>query len=96
MDKLTNGMNLVVNEIGTKIAFQPGVLIGGEIDHECCKQRGIGYYLELIFMLAPFFKKGGKITLRGVTNNEVRQFDVLNSSQMLCASVNIIMYMIVI
>lgn len=76
VDKLTNGMNLVVNEVGTKIAFQPGLLIGGEIEHECCKQRGIGYYLELIFMLAPFFKKGMKITLRGVTNNEVRQFDV--------------------
>lgn len=75
VDKLTNGMNLVVNEVGTKIAFQPGLLIGGEIEHECCKHRGIGYYLELIFMLAPFFKKGMKIILRGVTNNDVRYFD---------------------
>ena len=64
-------MTLDVNEIGTRIVFQPGLLTGGVIDHECCKERGIGYYLEVLFMLAPFFKKGLKITLRGVTNNEV-------------------------
>lgn len=73
IDKLSNGMVLDVNETGTEVFFQPGVLIGGNIDHECCKQRGIGYYLEVIFGLTPYFKKGLKITLKGVTNNEVSE-----------------------
>lgn len=71
VDKITNGMTLDVNETGTRLVFQPGLLTGGVVNHECCKDRGIGYYLEVLFMLAPFFKKGLKITLRGVTNNEV-------------------------
>lgn len=66
-------MILNVNETGTQLKFQPGLLTGGIIEHDCCKQRSIGYYLELIFMLAPFFKKGLKITLRGVTNNDVNK-----------------------
>jgi len=72
IDKLTNGTNLDVNETGTDLYFQPGLLIGGVIDHECCKLRSIGYYLELIIMVAPYCKKGIQITLRGVTNNQVR------------------------
>lgn len=66
-------MEFFVNDVGTTITFTPGLLADADsIEHDCCKQRGIGYYLEFIFMLAPFFKKGVKITLRGVTNNEVR------------------------
>lgn len=71
VDKLTNGTNLDVNETGTDLYFQPGLLIGGVVDHECCKLRGIGYYLELIIMIAPYCKKGLQITLKGVTNNQV-------------------------
>lgn len=71
IDKITNGMVLDIDEVGTKLFFQPGLLTGGVIEHECCKERGIGYYLEVIFLFAPFFKKGIQITLRGVTNHEV-------------------------
>lgn len=71
VDKLTNGTNLDVNETGTDLYFQPGLLIGGVIDHDCCRLRSIGYYLELIIMVAPYCKKGIQITLRGVTNNQV-------------------------
>jgi len=71
VDKLTNGTNLDVNETGTDLYFQPGLLVGGVIDHECCKLRGIGYYLELIIMIAPYCKKGIQATLKGVTNNQV-------------------------
>ncbi|XP_050520976.1 RNA 3'-terminal phosphate cyclase-like protein [Daktulosphaira vitifoliae] len=70
VDKITNGTSLEVNETGTDLYFQPGLLIGGSISHECCKLRGIGYYLELIFMVTPYCKKGIHITLKGVTNNE--------------------------
>lgn len=71
LDKLTNGTWLEVNETGTTFTFTPGTLIGGTLDHECCKLRGIGYYLEVIFAIAPFCKKALNITLRGVTNNDV-------------------------
>lgn len=71
MDKLTNGTTLEINETGTEFDFMPGALIGGSVDHECCKLRGIGYYLEVVLALAPFCKKAVNITLRGVTNNDV-------------------------
>lgn len=71
IDKLTNGTWLEVNETGTTLTFTPGSLIGGTLEHECCKLRGIGYYLEVVLGLAPFCKKALNITLRGVTNNEV-------------------------
>lgn len=71
LDKLMNGMWLEVSETGTSFSFTPGSLLGGQIEHECCKLRGIGYYLEVIFALSPFCKKPITITLRGVTNNQV-------------------------
>lgn len=72
LDKMTNGTYLEVNETGTSFSFSPGSLIGGQLVHECCKLRGLGYYLEVVFALAPFCKKQLHITLRGVTNNQVR------------------------
>ncbi|XP_052132587.1 RNA 3'-terminal phosphate cyclase-like protein, partial [Frankliniella occidentalis] len=70
LDKLTNGSTIEVNETGTSLYYQPGLLIGGTLEHECCKQRGIGYYLEVLLGLGPFCKKPLSIILRGVTNNE--------------------------
>ncbi|KAK3924900.1 putative RNA 3'-terminal phosphate cyclase-like protein [Frankliniella fusca] len=71
LDKLTNGSTIEVNETGTSLYYQPGLLIGGTLEHECCKQRGIGYYLEVLMGLGPFCKKPLSIILRGVTNNEM-------------------------
>ncbi|KAK9502537.1 hypothetical protein O3M35_011302 [Rhynocoris fuscipes] len=71
IDKITNGTLIEVNETGTSFAFTPGSLTGGEISHECCKLRAIGYYLEVIMALAPFCKKPLSITLHGVTNNQI-------------------------
>lgn len=71
LDKLTNGTLIEVNETGTSLYYQPGLLSGGTIEHECCKLRGLGYYLEVLMGLGPFCKKPLSIVLRGVTNNEV-------------------------
>lgn len=71
IDKITNGTTLEINETGTEFYFMPGALIGGQLDHDCCKQRAIGYYLELVLALAPFCKKAMNITLCGITNNQV-------------------------
>ncbi|RZF44523.1 hypothetical protein LSTR_LSTR002296 [Laodelphax striatellus] len=70
LDKLTNGTWLEVSETGTAFSFSPGALIGGTLTHECCKLRGIGYYLEVLMALAPFCKKPLSIILRGVTCNQ--------------------------
>lgn len=48
------------------------------MEHECSLQRGVGYFLEPLVLLAPFAKKPVRITLRGVTNTSsdpsVRRF----------------------
>ncbi|KAH0946003.1 hypothetical protein HN011_004819 [Eciton burchellii] len=69
LDKITNGTKIELNETGTNIYYHPGLLNGGELEHDCSVQRGIGYYLEGIMMLAPFCKKPLDLKLRGVTNN---------------------------
>ncbi|XP_066916012.1 RNA 3'-terminal phosphate cyclase-like protein [Clytia hemisphaerica] len=70
MDKLTNGTKIEVNETGTGVLFVPGLLIGGEVDHDCSCERSIGYYLEGILPMAPFCKNALKLVLRGVTNDK--------------------------
>nr|CAG4643950.1 EOG090X05X4 [Lepidurus arcticus] len=70
-DKLTNGSTVEVSETGTALFFQPGLLIGGNIEHDCSLQRSIGYYLEPLFALGPFCKKPLRITLRGISNDNV-------------------------
>ncbi|XP_064385929.1 RNA 3'-terminal phosphate cyclase-like protein [Halichondria panicea] len=68
LDKLTNGSRIEVNETGTSMLYQPGLLMGGTLEHDCSKQRSISYFLESLLMLAPFLKKPLRITLRGITN----------------------------
>lgn len=70
LDRLTNGSKIEVNETGTSVYYQPGLLLGGTVDHNCSTQRAIGYYLEPILAMGPFFKIPLKLTLRGVTNNQ--------------------------
>lgn len=69
LDKLTNGSKFELNDTGTVLHYIPGLLIGGELEHDCSLQRGIGYYLEVVMILAPFCKHPINIKLRGVTNN---------------------------
>ncbi|KAF0288258.1 RNA 3'-terminal phosphate cyclase-like protein [Amphibalanus amphitrite] len=71
MDKLTNGTRIEVNETGTSVTYMPGLLAGGRLEHACSKQRGLGYYLEPVMMLAPFCKKPLHLTLHGVTNSQM-------------------------
>lgn len=70
MDKLTNGTKIEVNETGTSVLFVPGLLVGGDIEHDCSCERSIGFYLEGILPLAPFCKNTLKLILRGVTNDK--------------------------
>ncbi|KAL0965851.1 hypothetical protein UPYG_G00286580 [Umbra pygmaea] len=69
LDKITNGTRIEINQTGTVVYYQPGLLHGGEVEHECNTQRSVGYYLETLMMLAPFMKMPLKAVLKGVTNH---------------------------
>ncbi|XP_032394935.1 RNA 3'-terminal phosphate cyclase-like protein [Etheostoma spectabile] len=69
LDKVTNGSRIEINQTGTVLFYQPGLLYGGSVEHDCNLQRSVGYYLEALLMLAPFMKTSLKATLRGVTND---------------------------
>uniref|UniRef100_A0A8D2E0Y4 RNA terminal phosphate cyclase like 1 n=1 Tax=Sciurus vulgaris TaxID=55149 RepID=A0A8D2E0Y4_SCIVU len=71
LDKITNGSRIEINQTGTTLYYQPGLLYGGSLEHDCSVLRGIGYYLEGLLCLAPFMKHPLKIVLRGVTNDQV-------------------------
>lgn len=71
LDSITNGTTVVVNETGTTVKYNPGLLIGGKLEHDCSVKRSTGYYLEALLCLAPFCKKALNITLRGITNDNV-------------------------
>ncbi|ENN73435.1 probable RNA 3'-terminal phosphate cyclase-like protein [Dendroctonus ponderosae] len=82
-DKITNGTVVELNETGTALYFQPGLLWGGTIEHDCSLERGIGYYLEALCMLGFFCKQPLNITLRGITNNNIDpSVDLLSTSLM--------------
>ncbi|XP_016908086.1 RNA 3'-terminal phosphate cyclase-like protein isoform X2 [Apis cerana] len=71
LDKITNGSRIELNETGTNLYYNPGLLNGGEFEHDCNIQRGIGYYLEGIMILAPFCKNTVNVKLKGITNNTI-------------------------
>ncbi|XP_067677958.1 RNA 3'-terminal phosphate cyclase-like protein [Haliotis asinina] len=70
LDKLTNGSKIIVSETGTSVLYQPGLLSGGSIEHDCSTQRSLGYYIEGLLLLAPFMKRPIKAVLKGVTNDK--------------------------
>ncbi|XP_065107164.1 RNA 3'-terminal phosphate cyclase-like protein [Paramisgurnus dabryanus] len=69
LDKVTNGTRIEINQTGTMLFYQPGLLYGGSVEHECNPQRSVGYYLEGLLMLAPFMKSPLKAVLKGITND---------------------------
>ncbi|KAK7895616.1 hypothetical protein WMY93_020941 [Mugilogobius chulae] len=69
LDKVTNGSRIEINQTGTVLFYQPGLLYGGSVEHDCNPQRSIGYYLEALLLLAPFMKTSLQATLKGVTND---------------------------
>ncbi|XP_034832045.1 probable RNA 3'-terminal phosphate cyclase-like protein [Maniola hyperantus] len=71
LDKVTNGSRVELSETGTSMYYQPGILIGGQVSHSCCTQRGIGYYLEILLALGPFCKEPLNAVLQGVTHHDL-------------------------
>ena len=70
LEKLTNGSAVEINYTGTSVFYQPGIVYGGTVTHDCGTTRGIGYFLEWIVALAPFAKEELSLTLRGITSGQ--------------------------
>lgn len=70
LEKLTNGSAVEINYTGTSMFYQPGIVYGGTVTHDCGTTRGIGYFLEWIVALAPFAKEELSLTLRGITSGQ--------------------------
>lgn len=77
LDRMTNGTRIEINATGTQLRFKPGVLLGGDVEHDCPvgggvgggeMARSVGWYLEGIFPLAAFGKEPLELTLTGVTD----------------------------
>ena len=71
LDKLTNGSVIEINATGTQLRFKPGMLLGGEVAHDCPASRNVGWFLEGILPIAPFGKEALELTLNGVTEGHV-------------------------
>lgn len=74
LEKLSNGMKVKFNETGTNLRYDPGMLIGGNLVHECNIERGIGYYLEAVMILAPFCKNPVNIKFKGITETSLGNY----------------------
>lgn len=70
-EKVSNGLTVEVDESGTELSFNPGVLIGGKLEQDCGLKRSISYYLEVLLFLAPFCKYPLDVTLTGITNDDL-------------------------
>lgn len=70
IEVISNGCKIDINESGTRVFYQPGLLHGGKIEHHCSNDRSIGYYLEALIAFAPFCKKPIDATLYGITNDQ--------------------------
>ena len=72
LDRLTNGTTVEINATGTQLRFKPGVLLGGDVTHDCptstVHARSVGWFLEGILPLAAFGKEPLHLTLNGITD----------------------------
>ncbi|KAG9511382.1 RNA 3'-terminal phosphate cyclase-like protein, partial [Fragariocoptes setiger] len=72
INKLTSSTSVIeINKTGASVTFKPGTIHGGQITHDCCNDRSISYYLEVLIYLGPFCKKPLVATLNGVTNDPI-------------------------
>lgn len=71
LDRVTSGSHLEINETGTKLKYQPGLVLGGRVAHDCGTGRAVGWFLEVLAALALFGKLPLHATLDGVTNDHV-------------------------
>lgn len=70
IESVTNGSKIEISYTGTTIIYHPGIIIGGEIVHNCHESKPVGYYIESMLFLAPFSKKKFNIIFKGITSSK--------------------------
>ncbi|KER27748.1 hypothetical protein T265_05239 [Opisthorchis viverrini] len=71
IDEVSNGTEIKISDTGTTVTCKPGILVGGTFTFECCGERGLGYFIEFLLLIAPFCKQPINATLMGVTNSSI-------------------------
>ena len=51
LEKLVNGASFHINDTGTRVAITPGLVTGGEIQHDCGTSRGAFAFLMVEFVI---------------------------------------------
>lgn len=67
LESVTNGAQIEISYTGTTIIYKPGIIIGGELTHNCPPSKPVGYFIEPMLYLAPFSKKKFSIVFNGLT-----------------------------
>jgi RNA 3'-terminal phosphate cyclase-like protein len=69
IEKLSDGSTIQINETGTSIKFKPGIIVGGNVSHDCGNMKSIGWFIEGILPLLAFAKEMSSLQLTGITND---------------------------
>lgn len=69
LELVTNGSVIEISYTGTTVIYKPGLIIGGTHTFNCPLNRGMGYFIEPLLLLAPFGKKSLVLTMHGITSS---------------------------
>lgn len=67
LEAVTNGSHIEISYTGTTVIYRPGIIVGGQLTHNCPLSKPIGYFVEPMLYLAPFSKKKFSIVFKGLT-----------------------------
>jgi RNA 3'-terminal phosphate cyclase-like protein len=76
LEKVTNGSQTIINKTGTQLMFKPGIIDSNDgllVEHDCCLERSLTYYVEPLCMLGLFGKCDLWVELKGNTDDIVDQ-----------------------
>jgi RNA 3'-terminal phosphate cyclase-like protein len=74
VQKMTNGTKVEISKDGTELKFYPGIINNNEgvkISFDCGTDRSIGYFLEMVILIAIFGKHDLDLQLKGITNDHI-------------------------
>lgn len=70
LESVTNGSHIEISYTGTTVIYRPGIIIGGQLTHNCPTSKPVGYFIEPMLYLAPFSKNKFSIIFKGLTASD--------------------------
>lgn len=71
IEAVTNGLKIEISYTGTTVIYHPGIIVGGQLKHQCPSGTTVGYYVEGMLYLAPFSKNKFSIVFTGISNSSL-------------------------